>query len=202
MVLGSMGATAVLLFAVPHGALSQPWAVVGGHLLSALIGVSCARLIGPPELAAATAVAASTAVMYYLHCIHPPGGATAMVAVLGGDAIRELGYSFVLVPVAANLMILMFIAVALNWPFRHRRYPAILSPAADRKISDSRPELTHMDLSYALAEIDSFIDVSEQDLLRLYSLARQHQAKGPVAKEQQAANDAEASPRRRAGGND
>ncbi|GGO88000.1 hypothetical protein GCM10011348_42460 [Marinobacterium nitratireducens] len=198
MVIGSMGATAVLLFAVPHGALSQPWAVVGGHLLSALIGVSCARLIGPPELAAATAVAVATGVMYYLHCIHPPGGATAMVAVLGGDAIRELGYGFVLYPVMANLLILMLIAVVLNWPFRHRRYPAVLARPRHREpASEARPELTHDDFTYALAEVDSFIDVSEQDLLRIYRLARQHHSREPLTGERPAANDEDAQQRRR-----
>ena len=84
----SMGASAVLLFAVPHGPLSQPWALVGGHLVSAVIGVACARLDTPPFVAAALAVALAICAMYYLRCIHPPGGATALTAVAGGQSVH------------------------------------------------------------------------------------------------------------------
>src|SRR5512138_2292040 len=76
MIIASMGASAVLLFAVPHSALSQPWAVIGGNVISALIGVTCAHLALDPFLTAALAVGVSIVTMYYLRCLHPPGGAT------------------------------------------------------------------------------------------------------------------------------
>ena len=77
LIIPSLGASAVLLFAAPHSALAQPWSLVGGHLISAFIGVSCALLIPSPALAAAAAVGLAIWAMYYARCIHPPGGATA-----------------------------------------------------------------------------------------------------------------------------
>ncbi len=176
MVVGSMGATAVLLFAVPHGALSQPWPVFGGNLISAFIGVSCAQFISDPMIAAALAVGLAIGVMYYLHCLHPPGGATALVAVLGGDAVRELGYGYLLSPVLENVLIILGVAVAVNFPFRHRRYPASYSRTATEKmeVGDEKALIAHSDLVYALSQLDSFIDVSEQDLVRIYTLAVHH----------------------------
>lgn len=88
-VVASMGATAVLLFAVPHGQLSQPWPLIGGHLISSVIGVVCSMLIIDPSLATALAVGASIGMMHYLKCLHPPGGATAFTAVMGGHRLRQ-----------------------------------------------------------------------------------------------------------------
>ncbi len=123
----SMGASAVLLFAVPHGPLSQPWQVFGGHMVSSVVGVGCAQYIPEPELAAACAVAMAIAAMYYMRCIHPPGGATALTAVTGGEAVHSLGYSYVLTPVLINVLIILFVAIIFNWPFAWRRYPVALT---------------------------------------------------------------------------
>ncbi|MGM0594743.1 MAG: HPP family protein [Pseudomonadota bacterium] len=175
MVVGSMGASAVLLFAVPHGALSQPWAVLGGHLISAFVGVSCAKLIGEPMLASAAAVGLAIAAMYYLHCLHPPGGATALVAVLGGEAVHELGYRFLLHPVLENAVIILVVAVVVNLPFPRRRYPPALAHCGSKNEAEQEGlAITHSDLVYALSQLDSFIDVSEEDLIRIYSLAVHH----------------------------
>lgn len=178
MVVGSMGASAVLLFAAPHGAMSQPWAVFGGHLLSAFIGVTCAQQIADPLGAAALAVGLSIVAMHYLRCIHPPGGATALVAVLGGDAVQELGYGFLLSPVLENVLIILLVAVVVNLPFRWRRYPAgfvrTAAPATVSAYDGEKALIAHSDLVYALSQIDSFIDVSEQDLIRIYTLAVHH----------------------------
>jgi CBS-domain-containing membrane protein len=175
IIVASMGASAVLLFAVPHGQLSQPWPVIGGHLLSAVIGVSCAKLIPHAVLAASLAVGSSIAVMYYLRCVHPPGGATAISAVIGGDAVHELGYQFVLTPILLNVIIVLFVAVTFNYLFRWRRYPVFLR---DRQLSKQVPpssssassQIDHEDFVYALSEIDSFIDINEHDLLRIYDI--------------------------------
>jgi CBS domain-containing membrane protein len=120
----SMGASAVLLFAVPHGPLSQPWAVFGGHLVSAVIGVACARLHANPILASALAVALAISAMHYLRCIHPPGGATALTAVAGGDTVHALGFHFVVTPVLLNVLVILLVAIVFNFPFPWRRYPA------------------------------------------------------------------------------
>ncbi|MEW6647274.1 MAG: HPP family protein [Pseudomonadota bacterium] len=178
LVVASMGASAVLVFAVPHGSLSQPWPLLGGHLLSAAVGVTCAQWLGEPLLAAPLAVGLAIAAMYYLRCLHPPGGATALVAVVGGPAIHDLGYGFLLQPVLLNAVVLLLAAMLVNYAFAWRRYPLALLPAR------SEPEvvcpvgekcvIAHSDLVYALSELDSYIDVSEEDLLQIYALAMRH----------------------------
>lgn len=87
-----MGAAAVLIFAAPHSPLSQPWPLIAGHMASALVGVTCQQLIPDPLLASVSAVTLAILVMLALRCLHPPGGAAAMVAVVGGPAIHGLGY--------------------------------------------------------------------------------------------------------------
>ena len=164
MVVASMGASAVLLFAVPHGQLSQPWPVIGGHVVSALIGVTTQRMVGSVELAAAIAVGTAIGVMHVLRCIHPPGGATALVAVIGGANVHELGYGFVLRPVLLNAAVMVVLGVAFNSMFAWRRYPVA---AIGRRKVPGAMDPTHADIVTALRSIDSFIDVDEQDIVRL-----------------------------------
>ncbi|MCP4187119.1 MAG: hypothetical protein GY763_05890 [Gammaproteobacteria bacterium] len=169
----SMGATAVLVFAVPHSALGQPWNVLGGHLLSAAVGVICAQYIAGDALAAAASVGLAIAVMYYARCIHPPGGATALAAVIGGQQIHDLGFAYLLFPVAINVLIILFLAYAFNTFFSWRRYPAYLNNKSNRSTQpdDDYAPIEHADLVYALTQIDTFIDITEKDLLRIYQLA-------------------------------
>jgi CBS domain-containing membrane protein len=170
LAVASMGASAVLLFAAPHGPMSQPWPVFGGHLVSALIGVACAHLLDrEPLLAAALAVSLSIAVMYGLRCLHPPGGATALYAVLGGETVHALGYSYVLSPVLQNALVLLAVAVAFNYPFVWRRYPQVLVKCHAQK--GEKALIPHSRLVYALSQIDTFVDISEEDLQRIYELA-------------------------------
>lgn len=177
MLVASMGASAVLLFAAPHGQLAQPWNLLGGHLVSALIGVSCALTIANPLLAASMAVALAIGAMHYLRCIHPPGGATALTAVVGGASVHELGYQFVLTPVLLNALILLITAVAVNYIFPWRRYPAALikAPAGNKPANvPTSGMLHHNDFEYALREIGSYIDIREDDLVKIYQLASKH----------------------------
>ncbi|HSJ80945.1 MAG TPA: HPP family protein [Thiobacillus sp.] len=169
----SMGASAVLLFAAPHGALSQPWPVLGGHLVSALIGVTCARWLGgEPMLAASLAVALSIAAMYSLRCLHPPGGATALFAVLGGDAVHALGYGYLFSPVLLNVVVLVTVAVLFNYPFAWRRYPQSWHRRTQPAVQAAEKSMIpHSSLVYALSQIDTFVDISEDDLQRIYALA-------------------------------
>ncbi len=176
LIVASMGASAVLLFAVPHGPLSQPWPVAGGHVLSAIIGVSCYKYISPLFLAAALAVGISIGIMYYLRCIHPPGGATALSAVMGGGELHQLGYDYVITPVLINVLIILGVAVSFNYLFKWRRYPAVLAVKADEKVSQTGTEkpvklLQEADFEYALNNMPSFIDISEAALQRIYQTA-------------------------------
>jgi CBS-domain-containing membrane protein len=178
-IVASMGATAVLVFAVPHGPLSQPWAVIGGHAVSAVIGVACARWVPIPLLAPALAVALAIGSMHYLRCIHPPGGATALAAVVGGANLQAMGFQFVLTPVLLNAITMVAIAILFNYGFRWRRYPAALGVrhvSAKPKPAAEQPEdtLSEQDLEKALAAMNSTIDISGQDLVDIYRLARQN----------------------------
>ena len=171
-VVASMGASAVLLFATPHGQLSQPWPVLAGHGVSAFIGVICARVIDHPYLATASAVGLAIGAMHQLKCIHPPGGATAFTAVMGGEAISELGFSYVLFPVLTNAAAIVLLAILINYAFPWRRYPAILSrptkkaPASGLKDSViDAPD--HDEIIKALRSLNTFIDISEEDLQQL-----------------------------------
>ena len=161
----SMGATTFLLFVVPLGKLSQPWPVVGGHMLSALVGVTCHKLIPDTTLAAGCAVGFAVLGMQLLGCLHPPGGSTALIAVLAGSKVSDLGYSFAIWPVGLNALALVLFAVAFNFWFPWRRYPARFhhtrSPIA-------KSGMTHEAVVAAVRSIDSFIDVSEDDIVRLY----------------------------------
>ena len=113
LVLASTGATAMLLFGLPHSTVSMPWNVIGGHLVSAVVGVSCYQWI-PNELVASSAsIAIAMAAMHGLQCMHPPGGATAITAVVGGVDVHALGYAYVVVPVFFNAIILLSIAMAV-----------------------------------------------------------------------------------------
>lgn len=173
----SMGASAVLVFAVPHGPLSQPWPVVAGHTVAAFIGVACARWIPLPLLACAVAVAVAIISMHYLRCIHPPGGATALTAVIGGESIQSLGFQYVLTPVLLNVLTLVLIAMVFNYAFHWRRYPAALAVRRARATvtpEAARDSLSEDDLETALQVMNSTLDISSQDLVDIFRLAREN----------------------------
>ena len=174
-----MGASAVLLFAVPSSPLAQPWAIVGGNVVSAAIGVTCALHVPDPALACALAGSLAIVAMFVLRCLHPPSGAVALTAVLGGPAVHALGYAFVLWPVAIDSLLLLMTALLFNVSAR-RRYPhrALAGPPAHltRDASPSaRVGLTLADLHAALKARGELLDVSEDDLQALFVEA-EHQA--------------------------
>lgn len=182
-IVASMGASAVLLFAVPHGSLSQPWSLVGGHMISAVIGIACQRWLPGGFAVAGLAVGLAVGVMYYLRCIHPPGGATALTSVIGADA-EALGYQFLLVPILVNLLSILFVALLFNNLFHWRRYPAHLAHRrATPEITDAvdrEHELTHEDFAAAMQELDSYVDVTAEGLADLLELAKRHAEKNTV----------------------
>ncbi len=174
-IIPSMGASAVLLFAAPNVPFSQPWNVFGGHLISAVIGVACYQFIPDIHLAAAASVGFAIGAMYYAKCIHPPGGATALAAVIGSSAIHELGYLYVITPVLINTVTILVVAVLFNALFSWRHYPAALKkPRKEEPESlhkHAYPPIKHEDFVYALSQIDSIVDINEDDLQEIYALA-------------------------------
>jgi CBS domain-containing membrane protein len=175
LIVASLGASAVLLFAVPHGPLSQPWALGCGHLVSALIGVSCYLLIPDLYIAAAAAVGLAITAMYYLRCIHPPGGATALTAVVAGSGVHSLGYLYLVTPVLINVAVIFTVAIVFNYLFPWRRYPMAMMPHSRKATARDKPvkeDLSREDLEYAMQQMNLYVDVSHEDLEQIYQLAR------------------------------
>ena len=123
LMIGSLGASAVLVFGAPRSPLAQPRNLVGGHVLSALVGVVCFHYLGDSGLAAALAVATAIALMHLSKTLHPPGGATALIAVIGSAQIHELGFRYVLAPVGAGALVLLIVGLLVNNLAHDRRYP-------------------------------------------------------------------------------
>jgi len=158
-----LGASAVLLFGVPASPLAQPWAIIGGNLIGAVTGVSCAYLIAMPLLAAAVAVAVTVMLMFSCRCVHPPSGAVAITAVLGGSTIHALGYAFVLFPIGLNSVALLASALVYHRLTGHR-YPhhAIhKTPAANHGATQT---FTRADLDAVLRRRTEMLDVDVDDL--------------------------------------
>lgn len=172
-----MGASAVLMYAVPSSPMAQPWPVIGGNIVSAMIGVLAAKLVADPPVAAAIGVAGAIGAMFLLRCLHPPGGAAALTAVLGDDLIIEQGFLYVVSPVAANSLIMVAVAILFNNAVR-RRYPHISPPATARSprgTADPSPGdrsgFTPQDLDAVLREHNQVLDISRDDLEEIFMQA-------------------------------
>lgn len=121
---GSFGASAVLLYAIPNSPFAQPRNLILGHVLSAIVGVSCSLLLKDNlALAAAIAVSLSIMLMHITRSLHPPGGATALIAVIGGEHIHALGYWYVITPIGLGAILMLVIALLINNISEYRRYP-------------------------------------------------------------------------------
>ncbi len=124
MIIGSFGASAVLIYGAIKSPLAQPRNLVGGHVFSAIIGVACFQIFSPQLwLASAVAVATAIACMHATKTLHPPGGATALIAVIGSEKIHDLGYLYAVVPVGAGALIMLIVALLVNNIPKSRRYP-------------------------------------------------------------------------------
>ncbi|HKG38949.1 MAG TPA: HPP family protein [Conexibacter sp.] len=160
-IVASMGASAVLVFVVPTSPMAQPWPTVGGNAISALIGVAVGRALGHGALACGLAVALAIAAMSLTRSLHPPGGATALTAVLGGS-VASAGWLFPLNPVAIDALAL----VAVGWAF-HRltghAYPHVAPESTAIPVGASRAASSE-DLDAVLAELGETFDISREDL--------------------------------------
>ncbi|RAZ72565.1 HPP family protein [Mesorhizobium atlanticum] len=171
MLVAPMGASAVLLFAVPSSPLAQPWSIIGGNTISALVGVTVAHFVHDTVIASGLAVALAIAAMSFTRSLHPPGGAAALTGVLGGPAVAAAGFLFPFVPVALNSTIL----VALGFLFHklsRRNYPHVHQPAASGHGTTDRPPAERVgfrpeDVDAALSALDETFDIDRDDLERL-----------------------------------
>ena len=153
--LAPLGASAVLVFAVPASPLAQPWPVIGGNLLSAATGLAAHALVPEPLAAAALAIAGAIAAMSLARCLHPPGGAAALLAVL----THTTHFSSALFPFFTNSLLLVLAGVAYN-SLTGRRYPHVQVAQPPR--TDAR--FSQADIDAVLARYNQVLDISRDDL--------------------------------------
>ncbi len=163
-----MGASSVLLFAVPASPLAQPWNMVVGNSIAALVGVSCSLLFPSLTVAFSLAVAVSIILMLSTDSLHPPSGAVAITAVLGGDAVHALGYAFVFYPVLLNSVLLMVIAIVFN-RMLGKSYPQQLQLNTRSKDPTPTQKVTiqPQDIQEVLDQQTELLDISEYDLQKI-----------------------------------
>ncbi|TIW20676.1 MAG: HPP family protein, partial [Mesorhizobium sp.] len=171
LLVAPMGASAVLLFAVPSSPLAQPWSIIGGNTISALVGVSVAHFVHNPVIASGLAVALAIAAMSFTRSLHPPGGAAALTGVLGGPAVAAAGFLFPFVPVALNSVILVTLGFLFH-KLSRRNYPHVHQPAASSHGTADRPPAEPVgfrpeDVDAALAALNETFDIDRDDIERL-----------------------------------
>lgn len=165
IIVPSLGASAVLIFAVPHSPLTQPWAVFGGHVISALVGVACAQLFPSMLAAAALAVGLAIGAMHLTRCIHPPGGATALAAVIGSPALHALGFGYALAPIALNAVIILVVGIAFNYVFPWRRYPiSLMHYAKPVAHAGAWPVFSEAQIEAAMEKLQVVLDVTPAEV--------------------------------------
>lgn len=185
LIVAPLGASAVLLFAVPSSPLAQPWSIIGGNTLSALIGVIVSHLVHDQILAIGFGVSIAIAVMSFARCLHPPGGAAALTTIIGGPAVTSAGFLFPFVPVGLNSLLLVALGLLFHklsrHPYPHRAPAQVPNPHATADLSPElrvgfRPE----DIDKALEALKETFDISPDDLgsllrqVELQALLRSH----------------------------
>ncbi|MEH3041448.1 MAG: HPP family protein [Sphingomonas paucimobilis] len=170
IIVAPLGASAVLVFAVPASPLAQPWPVVGGNILSTLVGVAVFQAIPNVTIAAGVAVGTAILVMSLCRCLHPPGGAAALTAVIGSAGIHDAGYAFAFAPVGINSIALVSIGI-----FYHRMtalsYPHEPATPAAIKAAVEPGGVRLEDIDAALAETPDAFDIAREDLTLLLERA-------------------------------
>ena len=169
IIVAPIGASAVLVFAVPASPLAQPWPVIGGNIVSALVGVVVVRYAPLGAVAAGLAVGGAILPMSLLRCLHPPGGAAALTVVIGNDAIHQAGWRFALLPVGLNSIALVALGIVFHQATRHS-YPH--RPATVP--SPDRSGLHLADIDAALEDMHESFDISRADLDALLTRAEIH----------------------------
>jgi CBS domain-containing membrane protein len=172
LIVAPIGASAIILFVLPASPMAQPWPIIGGNTISALAGVLTARYIGDQMLALAVAISLAMIAMSLTRSLHPPGGAAALTAILGGPAVTASGFAFPFLPVALNCVILVGVGMAFHKCLR-RNYPH-MAPAATPNVQGtndpppaSRAGFQDEDVDVALKVLDETFDIDRNDLDRL-----------------------------------
>jgi CBS domain-containing membrane protein len=182
LILASMGASAVLLFAAPHSPMAQPWNLVIGHIVSALAGWLISYVVKDFVVAAALSVALSILFMHLLDALHPPGAATALGIVLSSGQFHTMGANQFTLLLILNIGTLLTLALIINNLLPGRRYPMPPAPTTPKTHYIPLGALTVDDIRQALAGKDSVIDVSEDELLEIANQAVQHAYQRGAAK--------------------
>jgi CBS domain-containing membrane protein len=168
-----MGASAVLLFCLPASPLAQPWSVIGGNVVSALVAAACVRWLGDSVPMAALGVSLAIGTMFALRCLHPPGGAVALTVMLGSPALKASGFEFALEPVLLNSSLMVAAAVLYN-NLTGRRYPHLqqVVPVSAHATQDPAPTVRlgfkPEDLDAVLKQYNQVLDVSRDDLQEIF----------------------------------
>lgn len=180
-IVGPMGASAVLLFAVPASPMAQPWPIIGGNSLSALVGFAVGQALGHGAIACGIGVGLAIAVMSVTRSLHPPGGAAALTGVLGGSLVDSAGWWFPIAPVALDAIVLVAVGLVFHrlsgHPYPHPQ--SLEAPTQDPPPS-WRVGVRDEDLDAVLADIGETFDIEREDLrlllrqLELQVFARQH----------------------------
>ena len=167
-IVAPLGASAVLLFTVPTSPLAQPWPIIGGNMISAMVGLLVAHAIDEPTLAMGVGVALAIAIMSFTRCLHPPGGAAALTVIIGGSAVTSAGFLYPFVPIGVNSVLLVVLGVVFH-KLTRRSYPhkpvatvnmhQTADPPANQR-TGFRPE----DVDAAFADMDQTFDIHRGDL--------------------------------------
>ena len=179
-IVAPMGASAVLLFAVPASPLAQPWSIIGGNTVSALVGISVGRLVHEPMAATGIAVGLAIVAMSMTRCLHPPGGAAALTAIIGGPSVTAAGFTFALVPVCINAILLVLVGIAFHKLSRHSypHVPAICPADTTHATTDLAPQYRVVaqasDIDAALDDLGETFDIEKEDLDGLLLQAESH----------------------------
>ncbi|MDX9741014.1 MAG: HPP family protein [Gammaproteobacteria bacterium] len=176
--MASMGASAFLLFVLPHSPMAQPWPLLGGHAIAAMIALTCGQFIDHAVLAVAIAVGASVLAMQLLHCLHPPAAATALAVAMIEGPLTAQAVSGVAYSVVGGAALLLAVAVAINHLLLNRRYPMQHShhphhERFQREHAKDPLRLEEEDIDWALGQMDGIVAATKEDLMDVYELAQE-----------------------------
>ncbi|KUJ72373.1 HPP family protein [Thiomicrospira sp. WB1] len=192
LLIASLGASSIIVFASPHAPMAQPWSLIMGQLLSGLSGLASWHWFQDPVWAVPVGVTGAILAMLIFQCRHAPGGATAMYFASGAPVVQSLDWALIWGYLLPGLVVLALLGVLYNAPFRWRRYPLIWGqkaleaqtrPCDSDRLSDrdkawAQQELTHEDLVYAQSRLRHYFEMNEAEFMALYRLARTHHRQG------------------------